>query len=127
MLTILVVDDDPLVRLLLGSLAAELGHEVSFAQDGQVAALRFAEVGPDLVITDLVMPTMDGVELTKHLVVTYPGSKVIAISGKGPEMLAKAREAGAVAYLTKPLDRHLLAMTIDQVMSGGPDAWESKG
>jgi CheY-like chemotaxis protein len=52
---------------------------------------------------------------------------VIALTGKGPELLAGAREAGAVEYLTKPLDRDLLAMMIDKALTGGPDDWERKG
>ena len=124
MATILVVDDDQQVRLLLSSfLGTELGHDVVFATDGTSGAAGYARFEPDLVVTDLVMPHLSGVQLIKHLVHTYPGSKVIAISGKGLEELAKAKAAGAVAVLEKPLDRDRLALVIDKALGGEPDAW----
>jgi two-component system chemotaxis response regulator CheY len=102
--------------LLRSLLEDELGHEVVFAQDGQMAAERFAKIDPELVIADLVMPKMHGVELIKHLRGMYPASNVIAVSGKGQAMLDQAVLAGAVAALPKPLNREDLIAAINRVL-----------
>jgi len=121
---ILVVDDDPQIRTFFRWLLEdELGHEVVFAADGQMAAERFGKIDPDLVIVDLVMPRMHGVELITHLRGRYPGSTLIAISGKGPAMLDKAMKAGAFAALGKPLNRDELVTAIDRVLGLG-DPWK---
>ena len=117
MALILVVDDDAQVRVLLRALLeGELGYEVVFAQDGEVAAERFAKIDPDLVITDLIMPKMHGVELIAHLRKMYPAAKVIAISGKGQAFLDKAVRAGAADALAKPLNREKLITAINDAL-----------
>jgi CheY-like chemotaxis protein len=119
---ILVVDDDPQVRVLLRSLLEEeLGHEVVFAADGQMAAERFAKIDPDLVITDLIMPKMHGVALINHLRGMYPGSTLIAMSAKGQTMLDQALKAGAAAALGKPLKREELIAAINRALG---DPWK---
>jgi CheY-like chemotaxis protein len=120
---ILVVDDDPQIRILLRALLEdEFGHEVVFATDGQMAVERFAKIDPDLVITDLVMPKMHGVALIAHLRTMYPGSTLIAISGKGQAQLDEALKAGAAAALGKPLNREDLVTAINRALSPG-DPW----
>ena len=121
---LLVVDDDPQVRVLLRSLLEDdLGHEVVFATDGQMAAERFAKIDPDLVITDLIMPKMHGVALIAHLRRVYPASNIIAISGKGQEELDKAVRAGAIASLKKPLNRGDLVWAIGRGLHS-QDPWK---
>ncbi len=124
MAVILVVDDDAPVRVLLNALLAdELGHQVVFAQDGEIATERFERADPDLVIADLVMPKMDGIQLIKHLTTVYPAANIIAISGKGPEALAKAAKAGAVATLSKPLKREELVAAVAEALQRRHDVW----
>jgi CheY-like chemotaxis protein len=114
---ILVVDDDPQIRVLLRSLLEdELGHEVVFAADGQMAAERFAKMDPDLVITDLIMPKMHGVALITHLRKLYPASTLIAISARGQAFLDKALKAGAVAAFQKPLNREELLTAVSRAL-----------
>jgi CheY-like chemotaxis protein len=124
MALILVVDDDAQIRVLLRSLLEdELGHEVVFAADGQMAAERFAKIDPDLVITDLIMPKMHGVALIQHLRAMYPASTLIAISAKGQTVLDRALKAGAAAALGKPLNREELVTAINRALRPA-DPWK---
>ncbi len=117
MAKILVVDDDAETRVLLNALLGALGHDIVFAPDGESAIGRFERTDPDLVITDLVMPNLHGVELIEHLRAVYPGSRIIAISGLAPDQLQDAREAGAVAALPKPIDGDALLEAVDRALS----------
>ena len=66
MATVLVVDDDPQARTLLQGTLVALGHRVLLAPDGEVALTLYDQAEPDLVITDLVMPVLNGVLLIEH-------------------------------------------------------------
>jgi CheY-like chemotaxis protein len=126
MARILIVDDDPATRVLMNSILGEgLGHELVFAQDGETAIQRYGRLAPDLVITDLVMPKMHGVLVVEHLRKTFPLSTIIAISGKAPEQLARAGDAGAVATLTKPIQRDELVRAVREALKGARegDPW----
>ena len=104
--TILVVDDDPETRVLLNSvLGDELGHTLVFAKDGEAGIDVFRRTHPELVITDLVMPRLDGIRLIDHLKEVYPTSTIIAMSGKAQDLLKRAEALGAEVALTKPLQR----------------------
>ena len=117
MAKVLVVDDDPQARLLLQSTLADLGHEVFTAPDGEAALTLYTEKNPDLVITDVVMPILNGVLLAEHLNNLNPLVRIIAISGKGEQHLHRARQAGAVAVLRKPIDRIQIMREVDRVLA----------
>ena len=99
---ILVVDDEPqLTRVLRRSLIAK-GYDVRIAGDGEFALQTFRDWPPALVITDLAMPNMSGLELCKHLraVSQVP---IIVLSVRGEETVkVEALDAGADDYITKP-------------------------
>lgn len=108
MATILLIDDEPSVRSVLATLLRRYGHWVLDAEDGR-AALRAASLARfDLVITDIYMPGMDGIEVITKLSEMRPDVPVIAISGGGrlPKefLLEDADLLGAVASLPKPFD-----------------------
>jgi two-component system chemotaxis response regulator CheY len=117
MATVLVVDDDPQARSLFQATLADLGHSVVMAPDGEVALSLYLETEPDLVITDLVMPVLNGVLLVEHLSNLNPLVRIIAVSGKGEQHLHRAREAGAKAVLRKPIDRIQIMKEVDRVLS----------
>lgn len=104
--TILVVEDDAQVRAFLEELLALDGHEVHVAGDGRDALERLATLRPDLVITDLVMPEKDGVELVLQIRERDPDLPILAISGgravPGESYLRVARMLGADAIMEKP-------------------------
>jgi two-component system KDP operon response regulator KdpE len=99
---ILVVDDDPQLTRVLRTGLRSRGYEVRTAADGMTALQIFAESQPDLVITDLAMPNMDGLELCRQLRATSQ-IPIIVLSAKGEEKTKiEALDLGADDFVTKP-------------------------
>lgn len=108
---ILVVDDDPIGRLYASRVAASEGFEVLAAESGDAAVARFVEEAPDLVITDVMMPGMDGREVCRRIKAAagerfVPVYFLTALSDR--QDLATCLEAGGDGFLTKPVDRIVL-------------------
>jgi CheY-like chemotaxis protein len=79
---ILIVDDEPSIRIIVSAIFEREGYIVDTAEDGFVALRKIQQVTPDLVISDLRMPNMNGFELLSVLRTRYPGMPTIAISGE---------------------------------------------
>jgi len=104
-LDILVVDDQPGVRQLLGIIVTELGDKVQEAQNGKEAVDMVKNCNPDLVIMDIRMPVMGGVEALEKIKLLSPQLPVVMMTAYGPEeALEDLRKKGAVMCLTKPFD-----------------------
>lgn len=100
---ILVVDDDPVILRSAEKILLSQGYEVSTARDGASALRKIEEVPYDLVLTDLRMPDMDGIELLKKVKAFLPSTEVIIITGFGTIRSAvEALKYGAYDYLEKP-------------------------
>ncbi len=101
---ILVVDDESSITDLVYSILTEKGYEVTTAKDGNEGLKVFESVKPDLVITDIVMPDMEGIEFMRSLVKIRKALPVIVMSGNvlGTKFLETARIFGAQATLRKP-------------------------
>lgn len=116
---ILVVDDDPgIVRLVTKALNAQ-GYETDSASDG-ASALELAAKKEDysLIITDIVMPQMTGLEFLKSLLKVKPNIPIIFISGYTEFAFAlEAINLGAIAYLVKPFDKSELLKLVDKIMT----------
>jgi CheY-like chemotaxis protein len=124
----LVVDDDLQVRVLLNALLRnDLGHEVVFAPHGEAALEAYRNAKPDVVITDLVMPYIHGIQLIQLLKSKTPDCKIIAMSGKAPEQLEWAEAVGALATLTKPIQREELVQAVEKALGQGRSSPESQG
>jgi CheY-like chemotaxis protein len=78
---ILIVDDEPAVRTTLGTLLMSAGYDVAMADNGASAVSQLSRTLPDLILTDLCMPQMSGIELISHIRSRYPKISVIAMSG----------------------------------------------
>lgn len=121
MARILVIDDEePIRRLLCQVLVAE-GHEVLEASDGK-AALKLHRATPaELVITDILMPEQDGLEVIMALRREAPGIKIIAMSGGGrfqqTEALHMAEPLGAFATLRKPFALDAMLETVSLALA----------
>src|SRR5712675_216348 len=99
---VLVVDDEPQITRVLKTVLSSQGYQVRTAAEGESALTNFKEWSPELVITDLVMPHMDGLELCRRIraVSTVP---IIVLSVKGEERTkVEALDCGADDYVTKP-------------------------
>jgi CheY-like chemotaxis protein len=103
---ILVIEDDPLARLTLRAILEEGGYSVRCATNGREGLKSFAASRPDIVVTDIVMPEMDGIETIRALRSAWPDGAIIAISEGDPisrfNYLEMARHLGANAVLAKP-------------------------
>lgn len=124
MLQILVVDDDELFLRLMVAQLRRRGFEVSTATDGALAMAECARKQPNLVITDLIMPDHEGLELVQRLRSKFSSSKIIAVSGggklDGEDYLKLARSFGAHAVLPKPFEFWELFALIEKVTGHAP-------
>jgi CheY-like chemotaxis protein len=106
MARILVIDDNELVRMAIGAVLRRAGHCVAFAGDGAEGISAYRAGGFDLVITDIVMPRMEGIETVRALRDENGIVKIIAMSGCTRDgaaiYLAAAQALGADASLVKP-------------------------
>src|SRR3954452_5910693 len=119
---VLVVDDEPQITRVLRTVLSSQGYQVQTAAEGQAALTSFAEFRPELVITDLYMPHMDGLELCRRIraVSAVP---IIVLSVKGEEKAkVEALDSGADDYVTKPFGMdELLARVRAALRRGAPD------
>ena len=121
MAKILIVDDEKFIRDALIELIELEGHEAAFAKDGRQALQVFQEQIPDLVITDLIMPEKEGLELIREIRKISNDVKIIAISGGSrylePSNQLKAAELiGADVCFTKPLDIYSLKTAVNTLL-----------
>src|SRR4030081_2335466 len=119
---VLVVDDEPQITRVLRTVLTSQGYQVNTAAEGQAALTSFAEFRPELVITDLYMPHMDGVELCKRIR-AISAVPIIVLSVKGEERTkVEALDCGADDYVTKPFGiDELLARVRAALRRGGGD------
>lgn len=108
MATILLIDDDRLVRSALSDLLGSGGYVVRPAESGREGISSFIEQTPDLVIADILMPDMDGIEVINKIREISPKQKIIAISGGGrleqPHLLASVRNLFRIEAVPKPIE-----------------------
>ncbi len=120
---ILVVEDSSVDRMLVGSMLSKVpGWEVEFAVDGQegldrIDPLKPNYIQPDVIVTDLQMPRVDGLELVRNVRQTHPEVPVVLITSHGSEQIAvESLRAGATSYTPKTMLHADLVRTIRQVL-----------
>jgi CheY-like chemotaxis protein len=121
MARILLIDDDDSVRTVLSLALTEHGHTVIEAHDGKEGLELYKHAKADLVITDIVMPEKEGLEVLMKLMKKHPPAKIIAISGGGGKhhpahYLHAARLLGAAKVLAKPFSYELLLAAVNEVL-----------
>ena len=116
--TIMVVDDVPFVRKTLTDILTAAHYSVvGEAADGQEAITKYAELRPDLVTMDIVMPVMSGIEATRKIVKADKDAKVVIISAMGQESLVmEAISVGAIDYILKPFTEEEVLKTIENTL-----------
>jgi two-component system response regulator HydG len=114
---ILVADDEASSRSGLSALLKDEGFEVVVAEDGYKALARLQETAPDVLLTDLRMPGLDGIELLKKAREVYPDLVVVLMTAfAGVETAVRAMQEGAEDYLTKPLQIDELVLVIERAL-----------
>jgi diguanylate cyclase (GGDEF)-like protein len=114
---VLVADDDRLVRAIFGDALRRAGHEVVTAADGREALARLEGAPFDLLLTDLLMPEMDGLELLEQAKRHWPELDVVVLTSVGTaEPAVRALRGGALHYLVKPVDPEALVLEIHRCL-----------
>jgi two-component system, response regulator PdtaR len=112
-LRILVAEDDPLVAITLQDQLAELGHNVvAVASDGEEAVAMVGPSQPDLAILDIKMPNRDGISAAEEITREYDLPLIMLTAYSERPLVLRAAEAGALAYLLKPVASEELAASI---------------
>jgi CheY-like chemotaxis protein len=120
MACILIIDDDDQFRGMLRHMLRREGYEVAEARNGREGIACYRAMPTDLVITDLLMPELEGIETIRQLRRDFPEVKIIAISGGGARgtlnFLKPAKMLGAHRTLSKPFDLEELRQAIREVL-----------
>ena len=110
---VVVVDDEPAVLALVRTVLELDGHEVHEALNGPLGLATVEAVLPSVVVLDVMMPGMDGIEVCRHIYTDHPGVQVLVLTGSAdPSLPDRCREAGAVAFMTKPVDAERLSEAV---------------
>ena len=124
---ILIIDDDTSLRRVLEYNLQEAGYAVATAASGEEGLVLFDEVSPALVITDMKMPGMDGMQVLKAVKERSPETLVIMITAFGTvDIAVEAMKAGAYDYITKPFNRDELRLTVAKALQFSGLAIENK-
>ena len=115
--TILIVDDEVSILQSLEGILSDEGFETICVESGALALEKIEEVMPDLVLLDIWMPDMDGIEALVKIKETYPNLQVIIMSGHGTiETAVKATKIGAYDFIEKPLSLEKLLLSVNNAL-----------
>ena len=115
-LTILIVEDENEIRKLMEEVMKSVFFEVYSAKNGDEGIKKFKKFAPDLVVTDIAMPIMDGLDMAKMINEISPTTPIIALSAfSDKEKLLKAIEVGVDKYILKPVDMDELLLAIENI------------
>ena len=120
---ILIIDDEPLVRAVLRSILERHGYTVMDASDGRAGLALWRDTPSDLVLTDIFMPDLDGIEVIMQLTHVWPQARIIAMTGgawKGSTtalVALAALQLGAQHILIKPFTKRTLIAAISAVLN----------
>lgn len=121
MTKILIIDDEEPIRKMLRILLEKNGYEVMDANNGNQGIELFKEHGPDIIITDLIMPEKEGLETIREIKKINPDMKIIAMSGGGvvdPDgYLNMAKTFGAQYSFVKPVNNDELLLAIKEIVT----------
>ena len=121
MARILVIDDEPQVRNMLREILEDEGYEVVDAADGKEGLKVYRNEPTDLVITDLIMPEMEGLGIIRELQRDFPEVKIIAVSGGGrvvqKDYLQVAQKIGALHTFSKPIEINKLLTAVAELLN----------
>ena len=118
---IMVVDDSRITALQIEKLLEGTDYEVAaYCRCGEDALAQYAQVQPDLVTMDIIMPGMDGLETTEALLEEHPDAKVLMVSSLAyDDTFLEAESLGAKGFIDKPIERDQLLAQLEQVLKDG--------
>jgi CheY-like chemotaxis protein len=126
MTKVLVVDDEAPIRELLRAAFQARGYEVAEAENGERALEQYDAFQPSVVVIDLIMPGMEGIEAIRHLRKKDRGLRIIALSGGGTmgftDFLKYAQQLGADMAMSKPVALKELLANVAQLVSAEPSS-----
>jgi len=115
--TILLVDDEAGIRKVLGISLQDSGYDVHTAENGQEALRLFKEIDPPIVLTDIKMPDIDGIELLRRIKLEDPDTEVIMFTGHGDmELAIKSLKHDATDFVTKPINDEVLDIALKRAL-----------
>jgi response regulator NasT len=115
---VVIAEDEALIRLDLAEMLAEEGYDVvGQAGDGEKAVTLAEELRPDLVVLDVKMPKLDGISAAQRIAEQRIAPVVILTAFSQRELVERARDAGAMAYLVKPFAQHDLVPAVEMAVS----------
>lgn len=117
--TILIVDDSAMIRRIVSQLVQQLGHQPLVAENGRQGCEAAVAALPDMIIMDIEMPVMDGIEATRCLKKDplTAGIPVVFFTALGSEEnIRQAREAGGIGFLNKPICKEELGRAIGDIL-----------
>ncbi|RFU70373.1 response regulator [Peribacillus saganii] len=119
MTRILIVDDAKFMRITLSNILKKADFEVvGEAENGKQAIEFYRDLNPDLVIMDITMPELSGLDAIKQIKLEFPQAKVIMCSAMGQQkMVMEAIEAGAKDFIIKPFDENRVHEAVNRVLS----------
>ena len=118
MAKILIVDDAAFMRMMIKDILTKNGYEIAAeAENGQKAVEKYAETKPDLVLMDITMPEMDGIQALKKIKEIDGGANVIMCSAMGQQaMVIEAIQSGAKDFIVKPFQAERVLEAVKKVV-----------
>jgi DNA-binding NtrC family response regulator len=122
---VLLIEDEPMVRKIVRKMLQRAGHDVVDAENGRAGFELLERTAVDLIVTDIIMPEVEGIEVLTTVRRRHPSIAVIAMSGGGRmgniDFLDVAKKLGAAATLQKPFTCGSLLEAIDRSVGAKPD------
>jgi two-component system chemotaxis response regulator CheY len=118
MAKVLLVDDAAFMRMRCAKVLTRLGHSVVEAENGVQALDMFEREKPELILLDITMPEMDGIEALKAIKARDPHAKVAMVSAMGQQsMVMEAIKSGAADFVLKPFDEERLVTAVNKLLA----------
>ncbi len=118
---ILVIEDEPRLLMLLKRILTDGGYSVAVAENGREGLEKFTEIKPELVITDILMPDVDGIDVIRKLKANSSDQKIIAMSGGSSHLSTSftqkmAHAFGIEHFLAKPFSNHEVLALVEETI-----------
>lgn len=131
MQTVLIIEDDHNILLMIKRMLEPFGYEITLASNGQEGLNMFYKFDVDLVITDIIMPEKEGLEIIREMKGVRPDLKIIAMSGGGKisaeNYLENAKIFGASKILEKPFTRKQMVSAVQDILGKAEKVQQYKG